>query len=371
MLLNKIGYGYNDITIIPEKRSDIDHRSECDPYIDGKLPIFTAPMSTIIDEDNYDYFYENLVQPILPRNIDIKTRKEFISQGKWIALSLSEFEAIYIFSDEFKKLGKEQYVCIDIANGHMNKLFSYCSVAKVKFYNEFKDKARLTIMVGNIANPETFEYLSEYNEVNFKYSNSNTIDYVRVGIGGGDFCITSSNVAIHYPQATLIDECFKHKNDYSPYLVADGGIRNYSDVIKALALGADYVMIGSLFISAYESCAPMYTDRNTKVDLLFDRKQLDASEEQKRENIKNNKLYKYGYGMASKQAQFLISKNSRTAEGISKRKEVKYTLYQWIDNMTSYLRSAMSYCSSKNLEEFIGTPQCIINSPNEVRAVNK
>ena len=73
-------------------------------------------------------------------------------------------------------------------------------------------------------------------------------------------CITTSNVSIHYPQASLIDECYNIKKqllleteDILPKIIADGGIRNYDHVIKALALGADYVMIGSLFAQCIES----------------------------------------------------------------------------------------------------------------------
>ena len=86
------------------------------------------------------------------------------------------------------------------------------------------------------------------------------IDFIRVGIGGGSGCITTSNVSTHYPQASLIDECYNIKKqllleteDILPKIIADGGIRNYDHVIKALALGADYVMIGSLFAQCIES----------------------------------------------------------------------------------------------------------------------
>ena len=104
-------------------------------------------------------------------------------------------------------------------------------------------------------------------------------------------CITSSNTSIHYPMASLINDVFQVKQSLQliadstgkklPYIIADGGIRNYSDVIKALALGSDYVMIGSLFASLYESCA-----KTVKID-----------------GIK----YKEFYGMASKQGQIAIN----------------------------------------------------------------
>ena len=62
MLKEKIGYSYNDLTIVPSVISNISSRSECDPYIDNDkklLPIFTAPMASVVNENNLDIFLEN------------------------------------------------------------------------------------------------------------------------------------------------------------------------------------------------------------------------------------------------------------------------------------------------------------------------
>ena len=150
-------------------------------------------------------------------------------------------------------------------------------------------------------------------------------------------CITSSNTSIHYPMASLINDVFQVKQSLQliadstgkklPYIIADGGIRNYSDIIKALSLGADYVMIGSLFASLYESCA-----KTVKID-----------------GIK----YKEFYGMASKQGQIAINgKKTKTAEGITKYLPITTHLNTWVENMESYLRSAMSYTNIKDIEDF-------------------
>ena len=146
-------------------------------------------------------------------------------------------------------------------------LYDKCKIAKkLARDNNYK----LTIMTGNIANPETYKWICE----NAVYTNNEeyfepVIDFIRVGIGGGSGCITTSNVSIHYPQATLIDECRIIKDSYCkryarkfPAIVADGGIRNYDHVIKALALGADYVMIGSVFAQCIESAGEKSSKNN-------------------------------------------------------------------------------------------------------------
>lgn len=350
MIVNKIGYSYNDLTIVPKSFTDINSRSECDPTINGKLPIFAAPMSSVIDNYNYSEFSNCGITPIIPRSVDIGTRINIGKQGNFIAVSLKEFVK-YFTENPVTKLNK---VCIDIANGHMKRIIDLCSIAKSKNPN-------LKIMMGNIANPETFHWLSIYNARTEDY---NIVDYVRCGIGSGAACITSSNTGIHYPMASLIDRCNQIKNESSPKLIADGGIRNYDDVVKALALGADYVMIGSLFAKCIESAGEkyykMYDDTyklcKTPSDFYEDKIQL----------------YTKFYGMASADGQKAITgSKTKTAEGITKLVEVEFELSKWVDNMRDYLKSAMSYCNSKTLNEFIGKQNLIINSNNAINSVNK
>lgn len=305
MLNNELLYSYNDITIIPAITSGINSRSECDPYLQNNmLPLFTAPMSSVVNEGNFNIFEVNGINSILPRNIDIDTRLRYSKLGKWAAYSLKEFEEY--FCNEEEKTDKTWRVLIDIANGHMEKI--YHLVEKAKRLH------KIEVMIGNIANPQTYYECCQFG-----------IDYVRVGIGAGAGCITSSNTAIHYPMASLIYKCWEIKDraNCKTKIIADGGIRNYSDVIKALALGADYVMIGSLFAQLKESAA-----------------------------VKNNGTV-FFYGMASAQGQCDISGGkTKTSEGIAKSLPVIGTVQGWVENMIAYLRSAMSYCNIKYVEDF-------------------
>ena len=350
MLTNKIGYSYNDITIVPNEISTVSSRSECNCFDNGMLPIFTAPMASVVSDKNFESFYINQITPIIPRNISLEIRKKIMKCKHWVALSLKEFEDLFIENakDRINENNAPYYICVDIANGHMNSLYEKCKEAK-KLSRQYK--YGLILMTGNIANAKTYEWIIKFNDTN----NIKVIDYIRVGIGGGSGCITTSNVSIHYPQASLIDECYKIKRywknytskDIVPKIVADGGIRNYDHVIKALALGADYVMIGSLFAQCEESAGEKIKDEN------------------------GNKLVKF-FGMASADGQKSINgKKTKTAEGITKYLPMKFTLTGWTENMISYLRSAMSYCDCKKLEDFIGTPELIINSISEIQAVNK
>ena len=381
MILETKGYSYNDLTIIPEIISDVESRSQCNPFIkENQLPIFASPMASVVNDENYKTFEDNYITPIIPRNIDIKTRVLKMNEQKWVALSLREFEDLFInnYKDRIEEIGHHYYVCVDIANGHMKSLYEKCREAKMcAVVGNYK----LTIMTGNIANPDTYKWIINYND-NYSW----IIDYVRVGIGGGSGCITTSNVSIHYPQASLINECYKIKERFKnlhkcPKIIADGGIRNYDHVIKALALGADYVMIGSLFAQCIESAGDKYDGSS----IIFNSKLWESNTlriNNKDEwfghmNLLKNEKYigqlnvKF-FGMASADGQKSISgKKTKTSEGITKYLPVKYTLKGWMENMISYLRSAMSYCDCKDLSEFVGKPKLIPNSISEIQAVNK
>jgi len=159
-------------------------------------------------------------------------------------------------------------------------------------------------------------------------------------------CTTAANVAINYPLGSLISECYELRKQYglTTKIVADGGMRNYSDIIKSLALGADYVMIGSIFNKSIESAGFNYL-----WGIRINNKIAET-------------LWRYGFpvkkkyrGMSTKAVQRSWGKTKLvTAEGITKYQKVEYTLQQWTEDFTDYFKSAMSYCNAKTLDEFIG-----------------
>jgi isopentenyl diphosphate isomerase/L-lactate dehydrogenase-like FMN-dependent dehydrogenase len=228
-------------------------------------------------------------------------------------------------------------VLIDVANGHMQRLFDAAKKAKSIW------GSNLILMGGNIANEETYEL---YADAGF--------DYVRVGIGGGKGCLSTSNTGVHKPMASLVNDTYLLKKKLEdekryeklPYIIADGGIRGYRDIIKAIALGADYVMIGSVFAKMAESAAP--------------------------KEEKDGEVYATFYGMASREGQIAMNgEKTKTSEGVKKLLKVEYTMEGWTKNFTDYLRSAMSYLGAKTLDDVREKTILLVNSQNAVNAVNK
>lgn len=438
MLQKEIKYSLCDMEIVPARISRIEHRSDIVVTDeDGYLPIFAAPMDSVCDDSNYILFEKQGIIPTIHRNVNPNIKKELLKKGVWVAVTMDEFDAWFcdVDSELMASHTNNTYrVIIDVANGHMQKIFDL--VGNARLSSTIRGH-KLILMSGNIANTLTY----------IDYCNAG-IDYVRCSIGSGAMCITSSNSAVHYGNASLIDDIVTLKRDsmdcrfhtqFRTKIIVDGGIRNYSDVAVALALGADYVMIGGLFSAMYESIAPfddseysdsdasnlqgkfvekIVTNDNISYKFMiplncvgsfnelaekyhFDKikENVDSSESQMnrllsaeipdehinkediaRWLIENCSLYKTSHGMSTKEAQRgkLIAEGSdvdenklKTSEGKVITQRVRYTLKQWTDNMCHYLRNTMSYCDARTLSEFIGKPTVNIKSYGTMMSVNK
>lgn len=179
-----IKLNYDDICIIPEVSTSIKSRKECNCYDEnGMLPIFTAPMDTVIGVENINTFIENKINPVIPRTVSIADRecffwfwKRYWNTPVFVSFSLKEAQTMLI-RDGKKVTGMvnedcRHFLCIDMANGHMQELIDTVKEIKRLYGNE------VVVMTGNIANPETYRLYEEAG-----------VDYCRAGIGGGSCCV--------------------------------------------------------------------------------------------------------------------------------------------------------------------------------------
>lgn len=341
---NNIKFDWDDIVIVPEVKTTIKSRETCKyTNVLGKLPLFSSPMDSLFSLEDvkvsykktfnkkfYNLLDDNRMMICTPRKYKNKTNFDTFK-----SVSLSELKEI-IYKKQYDK-SENRYICVDTANGHLIDILY--NVRRLKDLNN-----NIIVMVGNIANPET---IIEYD----KYG----VDYCRVGIGNGSGCLTSQQTAVSYPMGSLIYETYQQKirHNLDIKIVADGGFKKYSDIIKGLVLGADYVMIGGLLSKTLESDNYPYLYKKIKINNLTLAKWL----------FKNKfPLYKKFKGMSTKEVQKLWGNEKlKTSEGIVKWDKVEYTFEGWLDNFKSYLTSAMSYTNSTTLEDFRNSKWVLIS----------
>ena len=379
--LRKVGYELSDVNIVQADISFINHRAECNPYVkfpnmdNDFYPVIVSPMGAVTNEHNYKNWLNEKFMCVVPRTVDIEKRLEIMYEA-FASFSLNEAEDILRFVD---LKDRTAYVCIDIAHGTMNRLYEVCKYLKHHY------KQQMIIMTGNVANPNAYIYYADAG-----------IDYLRACIGTGSRCTTSANVGVHYPTATLLDELRMEKERWEiefgrpapTKIIADGGIANFDDIQKCLALGADLVMSGSIFAKSWEACGEVgylhpdnlnvmdgipekiYLEKikgfeDVLIDLLKDYEKYKLEIAQVTESLtklRKRKPYREYYGMSTKRAQKETGgKGTTTAEGISRPIPVEYNINKWADNMKSFLVSVMSYTDSKTLKDLAENTELIIN----------
>jgi IMP dehydrogenase len=171
------------------------------------------------------------------------------------------------------------------------------------------------IIAGNIATADAANDLQEWGA-----------DALRVGIGGGSVCETRIRTGVGVPQLTAVDE-ISYITEIP--IISDGGIRYPGDVVKALAAGADTVMVGSLLSGTDEAPGEMFVGGQWP-------------------NTKNFKMFR---GSASATIKMEKNGHSNHVEGAAKMVEHKGSVIRVIDDIMDGVTSAMSYLGVSDIEE--------------------
>lgn len=359
---NNMKYDFNDLIIEPAIISKIESRKDISYYTNNnKLPLMTAPMDTVINKKNFKYFIDLKYTVVFPRTIKFKDILDMYDDGDPFLLEIIKNHFFSISLNEFKDICNENYqdllpknILVDIANGHMKIIKDLA----IKFKEKYPYKI---LMIGNIANPETYKY----------YAESQVVDMIRIGIGAGNACLTTKSTSIGYPMASLIYDTYQIKKNFekenpnkkAPLIIADGGMKEYADIIKGLGLGADQIMIGSLLNKSMESAGDNFL---WGIKLPYNLSKFLY--------LKGFPIKKYFRGMSTKEVQIAMGKdkkNLNTSEGVIRYRKVEYLLNKWTENLIDYLKSAMSYTNSENLKNFIGQIKFNLITQNAYNRFNK
>ena len=225
-------------------------------------------------------------------------------------------------------------VVVDTAHGHSEGVIE--AVKQIK-----KQYPDVELIAGNVATPEGTRSLIEAG-----------VDGVKVGVGPGSICTTRVVAGVGVPQMSAIMDCAKQAGKWGIPIIADGGIKYSGDITKALAAGADSVMIGSLFAGTEES--PGET-------ILF-----------------QGRTYKVYRGMGSMEAMQEGSKDryfqdkvetdkKLVPEGIVGRVPYRGLLADTVYQLVGGLRAGMGYVGCKNLEELRAKPRFMQITPAGLR----
>ena len=316
---------FDDVLLIP-KYSDIlpsetDISVNLTKKISLKVPFLSSAMDTVTESQMAIAIAREGGVGIIHRNLDIqnqtkeliKVKKRKLFVGAAVGTSSEDIERAKSLIDNGCDL-----LVLDTAHGHSQKVLVTLSRLK-------KIKSSIPICVGNIATGEAAKKL--YNE---------GADIIKVGIGPGSICTTRMVAGIGVPQISAIMDVKQSIKKKNIKIISDGGIKFSGDIAKALAAGADAIMMGSIFAGTDESPGKKF-----KI---------------------NGKFYKNYRGMgsigamSSGSANRYFQKNFKNKskfvpEGVEGRVEYKGNVSKIIYQLKGGLRSSMGYIGARNLSQ--------------------
>jgi IMP dehydrogenase len=310
---------YDDVLLIPQysdirSRDDVDISSRLGEMKLG-LPLIASPMDTISEHRMAASMSNYGGTTVVHRYNIIEDQVQQIN----IARNLSNNPApliggaIGITGDYLEramalKEAHVSFVCLDVAHGHHIVMKEALKELRKKF------SSYIHIMAGNVATLQGINDLADWGA-----------DSVRCNIGGGSICSTRIQTGHGIAGFQTILDCAKTNRDVQ--VIADGGIKNAGDIVKALAAGADAVMCGSLFAGTDETPGQIFEE-------------ADGT---------HWKTYR---GMASKEAQIRWRGRYSSFEGVSARVPYRGSIQPILKDLERGIRSGFSYSGARTLAEF-------------------
>ena len=318
---------FSDVLIRP-KRTTLTSRSQVDISREFKFPHSSIELSvTPIIAANMDTTGTFEVHKVLSKYDLITCMNKFytiedykdnfncLANPNLFMISTGISDDNFVKMCEIIDFTRCNWICIDIANGYMQRLVDFCRKVREKYPNKI-------IVAGNVATREMVEELI----INGK------VDVVKVGIGPGSACLTRLKTGVGVPQLSAIIECADAAHGVGGCIIGDGGITCPGDVSKAFCGGADFVMMGGVFSGHNENPGEIKEENGIK--------------------------YKMFYGMSSELAMkkhYGKMEKYRSSEGRELKVKYKGSL---INTLLDYLGGVRSTCTYINARKIKYMPKC-------------
>jgi IMP dehydrogenase len=313
-MIKRTGLSYDDVLLRPqysdiESRGDIDISGNLSNNLNLPLPIIASPMDTITESAMGNSMMSAGGSAVIHRYNTIEAQ---VAQVEALAEPNIIGAAVGVSGDYIDRATALRdagigYLCIDVAHGH--------HIMMKRAIQEIRKVvgAGFHIMAGNVATLQGINDLADWG------ANS-----VRCNIGGGSICSTRIQTGHGVPGLQTILNCSLTDRDVR--IIADGGIKNSGDIVKALAAGADAVMVGSLLSGTDETPGETFRDNN-------------------------GERWKTYRGMASKEAQIDWRGKYSSFEGVTSRVPARGPVKLFLKDLDRGIRSGFSYSGARSLAE--------------------
>ncbi|MBL19072.1 MAG: guanosine monophosphate reductase [Flavobacteriaceae bacterium] len=325
---------YDDVLLVPQysdirSRTEVSINTDLGNGLELRLPVIASPMDTISEAAMAIAIGGLGGAAIIHRYNGIEMQARMTRMAKDIGgekynSDIHVGAAVGISGDFVERAASlleagATFLCVDVAHGHHVLM----KEAIDKLRTTFGDS--LHIMAGNVATLQGINDIADWGA-----------DSIRCNIGGGSICSTRIQTGHGVPGLQTIIDCANTDRDVT--IIADGGIRNSGDMIKAFACGADAVMCGSLLSGTDETPGKVLEEAD-------------------------GTRWKTYRGMASKEAQVNWRGAYSSYEGVSTRVPYRGTVIRILEDIERGIRSGLSYSGARNLREFQSTAVLIEQTP--------
>jgi len=320
---------YDDVLLAPQY-SDIRSRSEVrlDTDLSAGLkltfPVISSPMDTVTEEDTAATMSAYGGTSVVHRYNTVEEQVAIVESLISAEEDTLVGAAVGVTGDFLERAQSlfgvgVDFICVDVAHGHSILMKEALETLRNNLPDDFH------IMAGNVATVEGFNDLADWGA-----------DSIRCNIGGGSICTTRIQTGHGVPGLETIFQCAKSDRDAK--IIADGGIKNSGDIVKALAAGADAVMLGSLLAGTDEAPGRVFS-------------------------TPDGELRKQYRGMASAAAQHAWRGRVSSLEGVSYSVPYKGSLQTVLEGLDKGIRSGLSYSGCRNIKELQARAEWVRQSP--------